>query len=57
MNKNGDLVSTDEEQAEVLNNIFASVFTGNLCPCSSRVKALQNRDQRSKAPSKGRSGS
>jgi len=32
MNKNGDLVSTDEEKAEVLNNLFASVFTGNLSP-------------------------
>jgi len=32
MNKNGNLISTDEEQAEVLNNSFASVFTGNLSP-------------------------
>jgi len=31
MNKNGDLVSTEEEKAEVF-NIFASVFTGNLYP-------------------------
>jgi len=30
MNKNGDLVSTEEEKAEVRNNIF--VFTGNLSP-------------------------
>ncbi|KFQ62398.1 hypothetical protein N334_02973, partial [Pelecanus crispus] len=28
MNKNSDLVSTDEEKAEVINNLFASVFTG-----------------------------
>jgi len=32
MNKNGDLVSTDEEKAEVLTKFFASVFTGNLSP-------------------------
>jgi len=30
MNMNGDLVSIDEEGAGVLNNFFASVFTGNL---------------------------
>ena len=37
MNKNGGLVSTDEEKAEVLNNLFASVFTGNLSPHPSQV--------------------
>jgi len=30
MNKKSDLVSTDEEKAEVLNKFFASVLTGNL---------------------------
>ena len=30
MNITGKLTSTDEEKAEVLNNIFASVFTDNL---------------------------
>lgn len=30
MNSAGELVTVDEENAEVLNNIFASVFNGNL---------------------------
>jgi len=30
VNMNGNLVSTDEDKVEVLNNFFASVFTGNL---------------------------
>jgi len=50
MNKNGSLIPTDEEKGEVLNNFFASVFTGNLSPCPSPVDGLQDRDQRGKAP-------
>jgi len=50
MNKHDDLVSTAEEKAEVLSNIFASVFTGNLSPRPSRVKGLKDRDKRGKAP-------
>jgi len=50
MNNNGNLVSTDEEKAEVLNNIFASVFTGNLSPHSSPVDGLKDGDQRGKTP-------
>ena len=59
MNKHDDLVSTAEEKAEVLSNIFASVFTGNLSPRPSPVDGLQDGDQRGKSPShcKRRSGS
>ncbi|KFQ86553.1 hypothetical protein N337_12956, partial [Phoenicopterus ruber ruber] len=35
--RSGKLVSTDEEKAEVLNDFFASVFTGNLSSHTSRV--------------------
>lgn len=30
MNMTGKLVTADEEKADVLNNIFASAFTGNV---------------------------
>jgi len=50
MNKNADLVSTDEEKAEVLNNIFASVFTDNHFPHQSPIDGLQDGDQGGKAP-------
>jgi len=50
MSKNGDLVSIDEEKAEVLNNIFASVFTGNFSPHPSRVNGPQDGDQGGKIP-------
>jgi len=50
MNKNGDLVSTDEEKAEVLDNSFVPVFTGSLPPHLSRVGGLQDGDQGGKAP-------
>ncbi|KFW94610.1 hypothetical protein N336_00311, partial [Phalacrocorax carbo] len=49
MNKNGGLVSTDEEKAEVLNNIFASAFTGNLSPHPSQADGPQDGDQKDKA--------
>ena len=51
MNENGSLVSTDEEKAEVLNRIFASVFPGNLSPHPSPVDGLQ-----SPSPCNGRPG-
>jgi len=50
MTKNGNLVSTDAEKAEELNNFFASFFTGNLSPCPSQVDGPQDEDQVSKAP-------
>jgi len=51
MNKNGNFISTDEKKAEVLNNNFASVFTGNLSPLPSPAPdGLQDGDQRGKAP-------
>jgi len=37
MKKNGNLVSTDDEKAEVLHNFFASVFTGNISPFPSHL--------------------
>jgi len=49
MNKNDNLISTDEEQAEVLNNSFASAFTGNLSPCPSPVDGMKDGDQGCKA--------
>jgi len=44
--KNGKLLSTDEEKAEVLNNIFDSVFTGSLSPHHFPADGLQDGNQR-----------
>jgi len=40
MNKSSNLISTDEEKAEVLHYFFASVFTGNLSTHPSLVDGL-----------------
>ena len=50
MNKNGDLAWTGEEKADVLGNIFASVFTGNLTPHPFQVNGLQDGNQGDKVP-------
>ena len=49
MSKNANLMSTQEEQGEVLNNFFTAVFTGNVSSCLSSVYGLQDRVQRGKA--------
>jgi len=40
VSKTDKLVTADEEKAQVLNNIFASVFTGNFSPHPSRVDGM-----------------
>ncbi|KAK4833075.1 hypothetical protein QYF61_027737 [Mycteria americana] len=45
MKRNGDLVSTDEEKAEVFNNFFSSVFSGNGYPHLSQVNGQHVGDQ------------
>ncbi|PKU41309.1 rna-directed dna polymerase from mobile element jockey-like [Limosa lapponica baueri] len=50
MSKTSKLVTTDKGKAEVLNNIFDSVFTGNLSPHTSQVDELQDGDWGSKVP-------
>jgi len=48
--RTGELATADEEKAEVLNNFFASVFTGNLSPHPSRVEEWHEGDQEGKIP-------
>lgn len=51
MNNSGELVSRDEEKAEILNNLFASVFTGKSSSHGSHVDGPQVGDQGDKVPS------
>jgi len=48
--KTGKLITTDEEKAEVINNLPSSVFTGNLSSHTSRVDGPQDGDWGSKVP-------
>ena len=61
MNKNGKLVTTDEEKTEVLGNFFALVFTGNLSSHSFQVHlegtSRQGLGEQSHSHCKGRLGS
>jgi len=50
MSETGKLVTADEEKAEVLHNIFASVFTSNLSPHPSQVDGWHEGDQEGKIP-------
>jgi len=43
-NMTDKLVTSDEETTQVLNNIFTSVFTGNLASYTSQVDGPQDRD-------------
>jgi len=50
ISKTGKLVIKDKERDEVLSNIFASVFTGNLSSHTSPVGGTQGKDWGRKVP-------
>ena len=50
MSETGDLATTDMEKAEVLNNFFASVFTGKCSSHTTQLTESKGRDWETEVP-------